>query len=325
MIFIPFQDSVNGIGGPSTFMRHLRQYLLETEYQFIEDERQYEKADSIFFPISYNKRILDHFKANNLSIIQRLDGVYYPSKHGIRYLYYNKDIKLDYLKYSDFIIFQSEFSRLECFTMMGEIPEDKYSIILNGTDLEVFYPVDKKFDKNKVIFTATGSFRNRDMLEPVVLALDKINERYNIVFKIIGPILNSEVKSFTNRDYIRCLGKMDKEEIAKELQATDILIHCQLNPACPNSVMEAVACGIPVVGFDSGSMKEVLHFCPELLAHVSDEVFNQYKDFDHEKLLEKIEFCIDNFYHIKKLFKDHCSLYNKDETCEKYLKVFSMF
>jgi len=324
MIYIPFDENTRGIGGPSTFMINLKEHLLEIDYPFIDDSGNYKNADSIFFPISFSGKILDFFKKKNLPVIQRLDGVYYPSKHGLKYIYLNREIKKDYLEYSDFIIFQSRYSRTECFTMLGEIDKSKYKIIYNGTDKAVFYPADKKFDRNKIIFTATGSFRNRDMIEPVVWALDLLVERYNIEFRVIGPILSKEVKKYTNRPYIRCLGGMNKKEISRQLQETDILIHCQLNPACPNSVIEAVSCGVPVVGFDTGAMKEILYFCPELLAYVSEDVFQKYIDFKYKGLLEKIILCIENYQEFKIRFLESSYLYDFKKTYKEYIEVFEM-
>jgi len=324
MIYIPFNEYSKSIGGPSTFMSNFREYLIGTGYPFIENKGDFRKASGIFFPISFDERILGFFKKNNLPVIQRLDGVYYPSKHGIKYLYLNHEIKKDYLKYSDFIIFQSKYSRKECFTMLGEVGENKYRIIYNGTDKEVFYPGDREFDKNKIVFTTTGLFRNRDMIEPVVTALDVIAEKYNVELRIIGPIISKDVKEYVKRPYIKCFGGMDKREISIHLHQTDILIHCQLNPACPNSVIEAVSCGVPVVGFDTGAMKEILYFCPELLAYVSDDVFKKYKDFKYEKLLDKIILCLENYNFFKKKFMDNSYLYDFNETYEEYIKIFKM-
>lgn len=325
MIFIPFKQWVEGVGGPLTFMRNLREDLLRKFYEFIENIENYQKADKIFFPISFNKNILSYFKKNKHPIIQRLDGVYYPSKHGIKYLYFNKDIKFDYLKYSNFIIFQSKYSRLECFTMLGEVDENKYTIVCNGTNKSIFFPVKKEFNENKIIFTTAGSFRNKDMIEPVVLALDIVAKEHNIELRIVGPIISNDIERFTDRKYVRCLGRIDEKNLAKVLQGSDILIHCQLNPACPNSVIEAISCGIPVIGFDTGAMKEVLYFCPELLAYVSEDVFQKYKDFSSERLLEKINLCVSNYQEFKSKFLKYSHLYDSKETSNSYIKIFNSF
>jgi glycosyltransferase involved in cell wall biosynthesis len=37
-----------------------------------------------------------------------------------------------------------------------------------------------------------------------------------------------------------------------------ILLVLEVNPPCPNSVIEALASGIPIVGFDSGALRELV-------------------------------------------------------------------
>jgi len=324
MIYIPFNEYAGSIGGPSTFMANLREYLTGAGYPFIEDKNDYRNASGIFFPISFDSRVLGFFKNNNLPVIQRLDGVYYPSKHGLKYIYLNWEIKKDYLKYSDFVIFQSQYSKKECFTVLGEIDKSKYHIIYNGANKSIFSPGNKKFNKNKIIFTAIGSFRSVDMIEPIVLALDLLKDKYNIEFKVIGPVLNKKILNFINRPYINYIEQMDKEGISSELKNTDIVIYSQLNPPCPNSVIEAISCGIPVVGFDTGSMKELLYFCPELLAYVSEDVFQRYKDFKYERLLEKMILCIENYHEFKMKFLNFSYLYDFKKTYREYMEIFEM-
>ncbi len=41
-------------------------------------------------------------------------------------------------------------------------------------------------------------------------------------------------------------------------RSAHLLFSADLNPACPNSVIEALACGLPVVAFDTGAMNELV-------------------------------------------------------------------
>lgn len=222
MIFIPFKTFTKNVGGPTTFMKYLREHLINKGYDFIEEDSDYHNADKIFYPISYDSSILEYFKSKGFPVIQRLDGVYYPSKHGLKYLWLNREIKRDYFKYSDFIVFQSEYSKLECFTIMGEVPDVKYDIIHNGADKSIYYPAPERPGNDKFIFAATGSFRNRDMIEPVVKAMDILSKKYPIELKIIGPIISEDVKKYITRPYIKCLGRLEKKKSGK---SSGILIY----------------------------------------------------------------------------------------------------
>ena len=93
------------------------------------------------FPVQYNLVVLDKIKKLNGKIIQRLDGIYYPSKHGDKHIELNSDIKEIYLKYADHIVFQSEYSRKQCFEMLGIKEQQNYSIIINGVNKEFLYPI----------------------------------------------------------------------------------------------------------------------------------------------------------------------------------------
>lgn len=60
------------------------------------------------------------------------------------------------------------------------------------------------------------------------------------------------------QDVISLEGQKPQDEVIKNLQAADIYISTSAAEGLSNAVLEAVACGLPVVAFDCEGMKEVI-------------------------------------------------------------------
>ena len=318
-IFIPFSES-NNIGGPATFMSNLHKHLEQVGFAYAKTPFF---AKGIFFPILYDLRAIKWIKFFGGKVIQRLDGVYYPSQHGDGYQVMNKDIEHIYRNYADVVIFQSAYSRRQCVEMMGE-SRGKWEIIHNGVDLDIFYPnQEKKELSKKVKFLMAGSFRKTAMIEPIVKALDSLKDEFDLMLTVAGPILDENLKHFFERDYIVMAGSLNAGQLSDLHRESDIFLHSQLNDNCPNAVLEAVSSGLPVVGFDGGSMSELLFFQKDLLAYVSEDIFQKYEDFDYRKLAEKIRLSIESYKEYRQKSLENCCLYDFQECGKKYLKVFS--
>ncbi len=321
-IYIPFEEG-RWVGGPATFMQNLESYLDRHHYSYLPSIKH---ARNIFFPTAFPLKKLDKIKKRGGYIIQRLDGVYYPSKHGEEYAEINCIPKIIYQDYADLVIFQSQYSLAQCFALFGT--RENYKIIINGVDPSVFYP-DRSFNlsavQGKIRLVTTGRFRNLDMLEPVILALDQLVTQFDFELIVIGPVVNPELDPYIQRSYVRHIESLALPEIAEELRQSHIFIYSHLNPPCPNSVVEAVSCGLPVVGFDSGAMTELCFFAKELFAFVSDEVFQKYEDFDADKLAEKIMKVVEQYEHYRQVALAHSHLYSFDECGRRYREVFDRY
>lgn len=324
-LFIPFNNSEE-VGGPNTFMGNLQKYLDKKGFKYLTSA---DDAQAIFFPISYDLSTLEKIKSRGGKIIQRLDGVYYQEKHGDNYRSQNQKIEQVYKHLADKVIFQSDYSRKQCFAVLDHKQESDYEIIINGADREIFHPNSKSESDNlgkTVRLLTTGNFRNLDMLEPIVLAIDSLpGKSHKIELTVAGPITNPALEPLLNRPYINYAGKLSLEQIADALREHDLFLYSHLNPPCPNSVIEAVSTGIPVVGFASGAMEELLSFNKELLAFVSEDVLQNYSQFKFQALAEKILYAVDNYQEIKQAAMDNTSLYDFDDCGQAYLNIFTSY
>lgn len=322
-LYIPFEHYTN-IGGPSTFMRNLKKVLDEKKFKYCSNIKN---AKGIFFPITFDKEALERFKKKKYPVIQRLDGIHYPEKHGDRHVELNKEIKDIYLNYADFVVFQSDYSKKQVFEMFGTKPEKNYTVIHNGVDKSIFYPYQaESIEKpEKIKFITTGNFRNPDMIVPIIRALDSLREKFDFKLSVLGPVTNEGIKPYLERDYIEYAGEKSLPEVAEYLRESDIFLFSSLNPPCPNAVLEAVSCGLPVVAFDDGSILELLHFNRELLAYVNDKVFKNYEELDPAKLAEKIELAVNEFKKYKQTSLDNSHLYAIEICALKYMEVFNKF
>lgn len=300
-------------------MANLNNYLSD---QCISVVDSYEKEIlGIFFPIQYDTDVLREIKNRNGEIIQRLDGVYYHSKHGLDSTLLNRNIEFIYSNLSTFIIFQSEYSRRQCFSMFGEVAKERHAVIYNGVNKKIFYPIQKEVAGSFKLVT-TGNFRNLDMLEPVVKALDLLDENCSFTLSVVGPVTNDSLRPLLERSYIEYLGVYSNYQLAEFLRSQDIFIYSHLNPPCPNSVLEAVSTGLPVVGYDSGAMSELVHFSKELLAPVSDDIFQTYEQFNISELSQKIRLSFESFNEYKLRSMNHTRLFDFDDCGHEYVKVF---
>lgn len=323
-LFLPYYPEV--AGGPSRFMQHFVNMLKERNYPYT--NKKTKRFSKVFFPIQYDIEYLKAWKKRGIKICQRLDGVYYASQYGEEGEAMNHGIQEIYKNLADGVIFQSEYSKMQCSVILGEVGNTPHKIIINGTDKKVFYPAkieNQDFDNrsDKVWkFVTSGNFREAHMIEPIIVALDKMYEEKEHTFKliVIGPIALEKLHEFLDRPYIYHIDHSPMEVIAEHLRQSDLFIYSFLNPNCPNAVIEAISCALPIVSFNSGSLPELCYFQKELLAYVSEHVIQHYQDFDGKRLYEKLCQCMEQFSHYRSLSLEHSYLYDNDSVGNEYLK-----
>jgi glycosyltransferase involved in cell wall biosynthesis len=91
---------------------------------------------------------------------------------------------------------------------------------------------------------------------------ERLKETHNLPVELIvvGKITDEHRSRINSRARlpIQWMGSIAREHIPGIMRSAHLLYSADLHPACPNSVIEALACGLPVLAFDTGAMKELV-------------------------------------------------------------------
>lgn len=165
---------------------------------------------------------------------------------------------------ADATIFQSQYS----LTKHHELGFDfvRPVVIPNAADPEIFHSLGRLpyNDKRKIKLISVSWSDNVNKGAPVYQWLDGHLDwgRYEYTFVGRSPV------SFQN---IHTLSPITSEELAKELHQHDVFITASRNDPCSNSLIEALACGLPALYLDSGGHSEIVGKAG-FAFHVAEEI-----------------------------------------------------
>jgi len=193
-------------------------------------------------------------------IVQRLDGVYHPATPaGKWYPLYNLKMQIIHNFLADVVIYQSEFSKLSCETFLGKTGALQTAIIYNGVDTDKIpkKTIPRPGDPFPIRLITYAKFRRHDQIEPIIESV-KLLDPKRFTLDIYGSYTDNLASLFKNLpENILFQGKKSNEDLLKTLCRYDIFLFSDQS-ACPNSVLEALAAGLPVVAFDRGSIPELI-------------------------------------------------------------------
>ncbi|MCB4755526.1 MAG: glycosyltransferase family 4 protein [Elusimicrobia bacterium] len=212
-------------------------------------------------------------KKRGCKIILNQNGVYYPA-------WFHGDCEKEngrlrkYHELADYVFYQSHF----CFETTRQFvhpPERPHEILYNAVDTDHFTPADKK-TLGKPLRLMTTSYFNHFTAEPILNTLMRtlaaLKEKgLESQLYIAGEIhedcrsgssaqqwLGKMAKNIGVENAIHYMGPYTTSELPDLLRQSDIFIHLRHNDACPNGILEAMACGLPVVFSQSGGTPELV-------------------------------------------------------------------
>lgn len=248
-IYVP-NTSKQSIGGGWTFLRNLEKGLGKYGVQFVD---RWEDCDVILIvgvtitdPYEIEKAVLAGKKA-----ALRVDNM--PRKSRNRNNTPHERMK-QLADMCELTIYQSEWSREYCKHVAGD-----GTVIHNGVDEEIFYPAKQKPENDTYLF----AYHGKSELKQFWLAhyyyqmVHRENPKSEFWFiydfgRDLPELQRSNFDFWNNETYMHVPKQHSAEDMAKIMRQCTHLTCPYTVEAAPNTVLEARACGLEVVGYVRG-------------------------------------------------------------------------
>jgi glycosyltransferase involved in cell wall biosynthesis len=272
---------LSGIGGMVSFQGKLSAGLKDRGIEI-----SYDLGDTPYdavLVIGGTRRLhrLWQVKRSGTRIVQRLDGMNWVHRviktglhHWLRAEYGNFILSSIRSSLADKIAYQSNFSRGWWERVKG-ITNCPHEVIHNGVDLSEFSPGDSADRPDEFIrlLLVEGSLLGGyefGLENAVKLSLQIAHSHSSgrqVELMVVGRVSQAtrdRCENWIKRDRqlgrlnINWAGPVPHNQIPGIYRSAHIFFSADINAACPNSVIEALACGTPVISFDTGALPELL-------------------------------------------------------------------
>ena len=194
---------------------------------------------------------------------------------------------------------------------------EKYDVevINNGIDLDIFKPTESNFREtynlqDKFIVLGVASvWEERKGLKYFIELSKKLSDEYRIV--IVG--VDEKQKKSIPGNIISISRTNSTKELAEIYTSADIFINPTLEDNFPTTNLESLACGTPVITFDTGGSPECIDIENGMIIKKDDidglykAICEMSKNISHKD--KNIKIC--NLFSKKSMFKDYIKIYDR--------------
>lgn len=222
-------------------------------------------------------------RRRGIPIVQRLDGMNWLHRrrhtglrHFLRAEYGNWLLAFIRARLATSIVYQSQFARQWWERVYGPTPV-AHAVIYNGVDLNSHNPEghhSRPADRYRLLLVEGSLMGGYEMgLENAVQLTEALAKRLTVAHSqlsagadggvelmVVGRVSPELRKVWEARaNFPICWAGLLSPECIPEIdRSAHLLYSADVNAACPNSVIESLACGTPVIAFDTGALPELV-------------------------------------------------------------------
>ena len=185
------------------------------------------------------------------AVVVNQDGVAYPGWAGDRVEELNRPLRRA-LAAADHVLYQSAFCKRSADEFLGE-PRGEWEILHNAVDIERFAPGTPP--PGPPVLLLGGDQTQAYRLELALATLRVVRAALPGARLLVTGRLVSDVAL---DEGVELVGRYSQRDAPDVFRRAHLLLHPKVNDPCPTVVLEAMACGLPVVHPASGGTVELV-------------------------------------------------------------------
>jgi len=263
---------IPGSAGPANFQRRLSAGLSARGVPVGQDFSAGRGDVLLVVGGTRNLAALLRAKRRGARLVQRLNGMNWihrrtrtGARHYLRAEVNNLLLRLIRSRLAEAIVYQSRFAQ-SWWERVGGPTGVPTHVVYNGVALDEYHPSGEgspPADRWRLLVVEgnlAGGYEHGlraafGLVERLTAKADRPVEL--VVAGQAHPALRAHWQAASTVP-VRWLGQVPWGEIPALDRSAHVLYAADLNPACPNAVIEALACGLPVVSFDTGALPELV-------------------------------------------------------------------
>lgn len=240
--------------------------LMHLQRRFRGDKRRF----NILYIVSsgqprFTLSIVHWAKHHGAKFVWNQNGVAFPAWAGDELEKVNGPMR-ELFSLADFVIYQSKFCRASADHFLG-VAECPSKVLYNCINTSLFTPAALPPPTDPWVLLAAGTHQQPERVLRVLDALAVLHQHGQQVQLLLAGRLDwpgavEQVQTHISRqgldEFVELVPPFTQAEAPALYGRAHILIHLQYKDSCPTVPIEAMACGLPVVGSHSGGMPELI-------------------------------------------------------------------
>ncbi|MFA4994053.1 MAG: glycosyltransferase family 4 protein [Bdellovibrionales bacterium] len=215
-----------------------------------------------------SKKSLDHLNKANIPIVLNQNGVFFPAWYPKGYEKQNARLA-EAMASAKHVFYQSEFCKRTADLFLGVKP-DSYEILYNAVDTREFSPslrpAARKGKQIRLLLTGKIVPSTAHRLLSTILGLEAARKGgIDAVLNIYGMIdddVRAKAEALAEKlnlhDSVYFRNPYARKKAPDIYRRADVYVMNKHNDSCPNTVLEAMACGLPILYSASGGTPELV-------------------------------------------------------------------